>query len=584
MSLMQRIWNNFKTQPDSWFFYGFLLTFTLSIRKVLFFYPIASQFNEYSGIYLYLSDIFLFLTFLTWIISSSYHKYSIMSILKNSNVPSREKCSTWNIFRDKRGTFLLPLLFVIWSFISIYWSTNPSIAFFRSLKLLEFYFLFLYIVIQIVPRGTIFQDLIKIIIGTGLIQSIIGIWQFAIQHSIGLFWLKESLISPNILGVAKVIFSDTKIIRSYGLFPHPNVLGGFLLLSIILTLAYKKLFHVEQFKNNQDTNCSTPACPVGRWNNSHCEIYKPSTNVPRGTFSNKIHQVYYYFILLIQAIAIFLTFSKSAIIGLIIGLLFIYSTTIVPRGTKLSVLKVWINRLARSFRSKDNVPRGTLLDKKSNQLFHVEHLSRKLFLILGIILVLGVITKTDINSLFIKSLDERLLYLNVSYETIANNSILGIGSGQFVLNIQNNVPRPPRVDEWSSPRVEAGGTFLEAWQFQPVHNVFLLIWSELGLIGIILFLYFLYKLFHVEQFENMLDIKCSTWNKNQCEVYEPTKNVPRGTFLNNINPATVFKGILLGFLFIMLFDHYLWDIQQGQILLWLVFGLLAGSNRQHIDK
>ena len=187
MSLMQRIWNNFKTQPDSWFFYGFLLTFTLSIRKVLFFYPIASQFNEYSGIYLYLSDIFLFLTFLTWIISSSYHKYSIMSILKNSNVPSREKCSTWNIFRDKRGTFLLPLLFVIWSFISIYWSTNPSIAFFRSLKLLEFYFLFLYIVIQIVPRGTIFQDLIKIIIGTGLIQSIIGIWQFAIQHSIGLF-------------------------------------------------------------------------------------------------------------------------------------------------------------------------------------------------------------------------------------------------------------------------------------------------------------------------------------------------------------------------------------------------------------
>ena len=52
----------------------------------------------------------------------------------------------------------------------------------------------------------------------------------------GLLWLKESIISPNIPGVAKLIFNGHVYIRSYGLFPHPNILGGFLVFSIISTL------------------------------------------------------------------------------------------------------------------------------------------------------------------------------------------------------------------------------------------------------------------------------------------------------------------------------------------------------------
>jgi hypothetical protein len=99
-----------------------------------------------------------------------------------------------------------------------------------------------------VPRGTfvlgwnILNKFSIIIIIAGFIQSIIGIFQFIVQHSLGLFWLKESIISSQTAGVAKIIFNENTFIRAYGLFPHPNIFGGFLVFSIILTLLYLKIF------------------------------------------------------------------------------------------------------------------------------------------------------------------------------------------------------------------------------------------------------------------------------------------------------------------------------------------------------
>jgi len=536
MKRLQKIWNNFTAQPDVWFFYGFLLTFSLSIRKVLFFYSISGQFNEYSGIYLYLSDILLILAIVSWIISLLYNKYTLLSIFKATCVP--------------RGTIILSALLVLWSFLSIYWSSNINLALFRSLKLLELYLLFLYLIIKIVPRGTILRSSVKIIIGIGFIQAIISIWQFVIQHSIGLFWLKESLISTNLPGVAKIILNNGKLIRAYGLFPHPNILGGFIFVSIILTLFYRNLFHVEQ----------------------------------KHTFTRFVA-------ITILISGLILTFSKSAIIALIISFIYIYANTHVPRGTYLSRFRARISKFVRTL---FHAPR---------KMFHVEHIlrsgqsiklklenvrihsqARKIALIIVILFMLVILIKPNMNSLIFRSLDERLLYLNVSRGTILAHPILGLGSGQFVVNMQNY----------------ANQTLLD-WQFQPVHNVFLLIWNELGLIGLGLFILLLWKLFHVEQNTENLDIKCSTWNNGRCEVYEPIRNndnqfVEHELFhveqsLHNrsqtsyLQPIIIFQGILAGLLFIMPFDHYLWDIQQGQVMLWLIMGIIAGmESKANIDK
>lgn len=474
MQIISKFWNNFKTQPDIWFFYGFLITFTLSIRKVLYFFPIKGQFNEYVGAYVYLSDIFLILALLIWLITTLYNKRYILSI---DNL--------------KKAYILAPFLLVLWAFMSIAWSENYYIALFRSIKLFEFYLLYLYVILRLAKCST-WNIFMKIIISVAVIQSILAIFQFILQSSVGMFWLKESLIGSDILGVAKIIVDGEKIIRSYGLFPHPNVLGGFLLFSIIITILYQKMFH-------------------------------PSTNVPRGTLYRASveqlkKQTWSIIILFLECFALFLTFSKSAIMGL---------------------------GLALSLMCFVNVPRGTLFIYIKKQFK---------WLILGLILALSFlsITKVDLNSFFIKSLGERGIYQNVSRGTILHDPVVGSGMGQFVLGMQNY-----------SKQV------LDFWQFQPVHNVFLLIWSELGIVGLVLFLFFILKIL---------------WGKN----------VPRGTFSSvgveqsvkqtwNNSIQVYSKAILLGLTFIMFFDHYLWNIQQGQILLWMTMGLVVAS-RLNIDK
>ena len=246
------LWNKFKTQPDIRFFFVFLLTFSLSIRKVLFYFPIQGTFNEYSGIYVYISDIALILTLILWLIS----------ILCNNKL-SLSSIKLWIKHALKNKYLIIPIFFTFISFLSILWSENKSIAFFRSIKLFEFYLLYIYIIFRISPKlfhveqfweGGTFSLFSLIIIFLGFFQGIVGIIQFIIQESIGLFWLHESLISPEILGVAKIILNREVYIRAYGLMPHPNILGGFLLFSIIITLLYKKLLYACPLEN-----FSTPA-------------------------------------------------------------------------------------------------------------------------------------------------------------------------------------------------------------------------------------------------------------------------------------------------------------------------------------
>jgi len=540
MKPFNKFWQIFKSQPDIWFFYGFLLTFTLSIRKVLFLYPINGQFNEYTSIYLYLSDVFLILTILIWGYRILYNNKYHLSTNPLSSL-SLKMFHVEHLFRNK--LLYIPVLLIIWSGISIIWAENKNLALFRSIKLAEFYLLYLYIVYN-VPRGTLFKRLAQIIISLGVIQSLVAIWQFVIQQSIGLLWLRESIIGIDIAGVAKLIVDGHKIVRAYGLFPHPNILGGFLLISIILSFIYYTC-HSEQSGAR-------------------------SKNLIRSL--DKLEMT----VISIQILALILTFSKSAWIGLILACAYIAYAN-VPRGTKV------LARLRTMFHARPVTSNCSTWNNL--RFFGVEHFRRKIILALGILLVLAFIARPDTNSLLFKSLNERLFYLNVSYGTISANPIVGTGSGQFVSEMDKYVPY---------------GTIIESWQYQPVHNVFLLIWSELGIVGLILFVLWLWKLFRVEQKIAAPNVNCSTWN-NGCKVYELMKQdiVPRpprvdersqrveagGTMLTQHKILTVFKGALLGLIFIMLFDHSLWDIQQGQLLLWLVAGLIVGlAKNVSIDK
>jgi len=557
MMILSTAWNNFKARPDIWFFYGFLATFTLSVRKVLFYYPIAGQFNEWTGIYLYLSDIFLILTLLFWFKLILEHNYDSLSILfiKNwlkkayvnspthqtskhsSNMPKFNECNNNELFYNKHIFWCagLPLFLVLWSFASIFWSENQAVALFRSLKLLEMALLYSYIFYSFsffsCPQTSgeqknytsnsnkmfrVEQDHGKpvnlydkcfnkaiftfgSIFIIGLIQAVIAIFQFIIQHSLGLIWLKESIISPDISGVAKIEFGGQKLIRAYGLMPHPNILGGFLVLSIILSLIIKHYFKINKTTKNQDGHKSF------MWNILSSNIFMNLS-------------------VLVQLIALILTFSKSAILGLVFSLSYLL------------------------FRSRG----------KQILLFHVKQLFLILFVCLLLALISVYIFNLDFHLFLNQGISLRKAQIDVSRETMPDKLILGYGMGQYV-NQLNIVTR---------------GT-LEYWQYQPLHNVFLLILSELGFVGLFVFIIFLWKLLRP-----IVIVPCLPRSK---ELFHPSRNVPRGTFYGAGMEqffcywgGTIFKVILMAFIFIMLFDHYFWDIQQGQIMLWLVLGIMAG--------
>ncbi len=71
-----------------------------------------------------------------------------------------------------------------------------------------------------------------------LMESIIGIWQFIIQGSIGgfFYFLGERNFTASTPGIANASLNGELFLRSYSTFPHPNVFAAFLFISMALII------------------------------------------------------------------------------------------------------------------------------------------------------------------------------------------------------------------------------------------------------------------------------------------------------------------------------------------------------------
>ena len=127
-----------------------------------------------------------------------------------------------------------------------------------------------------------------------------------------------------------------------------------------------------------------------------------------------------------------------------------------------------------------------------------------------------------------EEVEHRLLLAKVSGSVIANNPIVGVGEGNFILSLVEN-PDFPKM----------------SWWLQPVHNTYLLIFSETGFIGLCIFVCVL-----------LIGTNDTLFKKD--------------------------KRLLAAFIFIILtgfFDHYWVTLQQPQILLAVVIGLMFRKNK-----
>lgn len=145
-----------------------------------------------------------------------------------------------------------------------------------------------------------------------------------------------------------------------------------------------------------------------------------------------------------------------------------------------------------------------------------------------------VLAWTEISSRFAISSSEqavslRTFYNKTAFSIISAHPLSGIGLGNFVWEISQMLD------------------LMSSWLHQPVHNIYLLITSETGLLGLVVFLMFLFLIL---------------------SQVRAVKNAP---YLGLVI-------IFYGFLFIGLFDHYFWTLQQGQLMFWLVLGILASES------
>lgn len=140
----------------------------------------------------------------------------------------------------------------------------------------------------------------------------------------------------------------------------------------------------------------------------------------------------------------------------------------------------------------------------------------------------------------LRSTDESILVranLNsAAIRVIANHWVFGVGLGNFVLALKGI----------------GSGVFFAT--IQPVHNVYLLALSELGFVGIF----------------GLIGVSLVLWRTIKYNMLRSNKD------------AYLYGASLIALGVIGLFDHYMWTLQQGQLLVSVLTGLYISSRVRRV--
>lgn len=431
-------------------FFFYLTIFFLPTQLGLHFWPewatVLGRRVDYLSPTIYLTDILILLTLVSWILELFKTRHS----RANGN-PSFFKAWIPAFPSKLRVNAGMTSLVVI----NIFFAANKPVAIFHWLKVLEFGLFGLYIV-KTKPSLLLITYLLSLAV---LYSSIIAMLQFFLQHSIGgpLWFLGERQFNINTPGIARIDFDLSLItyhlslfkLRPYATFPHPNVLGGFLAATLPLIIGL-----ISQMGQ------------IG----------------PKKTF--------FFVVFMSGFIALFLTFSRSAIVVSFAAILLVF------------------------------------LSKKPKRLR---------FLILALLFFLSLITyhlsPLDLTS---ESVVVRQHLNAAAVKMWQQSPILGVGLGNFLIHLPEVLPSRT------------------VYFLQPVHNIYLLVLSETGVVGLFTFLLFLWRAI-----------------RDKKKVISKTAN---SFFIS-------YRLSLIAYLFLGLVDHYPLTIQQGQLLLTVFLSLSLLKNK-----
>ncbi|MDP4008012.1 MAG: O-antigen ligase family protein [Candidatus Peregrinibacteria bacterium] len=172
----------------------------------------SGQFSPYTTFQFYLSDIM----------------FSIGILFYGLYVTLNSKRIFFSIGNNHARFAIAGIFF--FALLSYFFSINETITFFWLIQLFKLLIVYLFVINRLISE----KRLIILILSCLVFQVFLGLLQFILQSSVGLSFLGESNIGPEILNVAKIDIGSLKVIRPYGTFTHANIFGGLLSIGVLL--------------------------------------------------------------------------------------------------------------------------------------------------------------------------------------------------------------------------------------------------------------------------------------------------------------------------------------------------------------
>jgi O-antigen ligase len=355
----------------------------------------------------------------------------------------------------------LLLIFLFLGLLSIFCAENKNLVLFREAQIILAVGFF-----GLVVKFSQPSKLAVWFVASLWIPALLALWQFFTQTTFANKWLGLSQHNAGLGGTSVIeTFSDGVVfgrwLRAYGSFDHPNILGVTLAIGLLTTLV---LF---------------------------LKLKKSGEKIP--------YLLIFYFSFVILSAGLFVSFSRSAWLGLAMGAVFVAVCLFFQKN--LVDLKNWIF--------------GCVLIAV---VFSV--------MLSGYHDLVGVRIggSTRLESL---SLDQRAIYLGQAKNMIAKNLIFGVGIGNYISALLQ------------------GDSAKKAWTYQPVHNVFLLAWAELGIFGMLSLAALLGSLF---------------WQFGR--------------------KSPISGALLIAILPMLWLDHWLWSFHFGLLFFALVMSFVVGFSRE----
>ncbi len=448
--------------------YGFFLfLFLLPFQTVYFLREtfVSEVKWEYGMVGVYFVDILLLIFIISLLTEAFFFKKYQIS---NFKYP----ISTWML-----------VMFLLWSGLSIFWAGDLVLAFSFFVKLILAVGLFFAVrLIEIDMKKIVFVLLVA-----GVLQSGIGVAQFLYQYSPASSILGMSAHDASVAGSSVLKIASGRFLRAYGTFPHPNILGGFLGVILVLCISY----YVSAIKEKESYKLQVT---------SYKKNEIPSLEDSVGMTIEGLMLTGGSIIILL---GLLLTFSRTAWLGALLGLVAIGFSAFKQKD-------YWIRRrfLKTLFALVlAGIAFGSVLHEQIFPRFDTKAIERE------------------------GSVSERMVSLQDARTLIKKHPLIGVGAGNFTAAIIEK-------GEMGIMGERGGMGSHPVWSIQPVHNVFILIWSELGLIGIVLFVLFLFFI-----------LKSSITNHNSAIL------------------IAIFPSLFL--------DHFLWSSHFGLLFFFLLLGLAS---------